>query len=73
MLCPGVGGGMPRPTVDEETRDRLAEVVDARADVPASMLTFNQQVQYLLGHTDALHDRVEELEEHAAGSGGRFR
>lgn len=64
---------MPRPTVDEETRDRLAEVVDARADVPASMLTFNQQVQYLLGHTDALHDRVEELEEHAAGSGGRFR
>jgi hypothetical protein len=57
---------MPRPTVAEETRDRLAELVDAEADVPASILTFDQQLAYALDHADDLRDRVEELEETSA-------
>jgi hypothetical protein len=57
---------MPRPTVDEKTRDRLAKVVDRKADVPASVLTFDQQLSYLLDHADDLRDRVEELEETSA-------
>lgn len=60
---------MPRPTVEEETRDRLAQLVDAEADVPASILTFDQQLAYALDHVDDLRDRVEELE---AASSGRF-
>jgi hypothetical protein len=39
---------MPRPTVEEETRDRLAKVVDRKADVPAEVLTFDQQLAYVL-------------------------
>ena len=73
MSLPGVGGGMPRPNVDEETRDRLAEIVETHADVPASVLTFDQQVRYLLDHTDALHNRLHELQEQANSSAGRFR
>jgi hypothetical protein len=59
---------MPRPTVSEETRDRLAQLVDAEADVPASILTFDQQLAYALDHADDLRDRVEELEERTSSS-----
>jgi hypothetical protein len=61
---------MPRPTVKEETRDRLADLVDREADVPASILTFEQQLNYLLDHADALDDRVEELEDEVSARGG---
>lgn len=65
---------MPRPTVSEENRDRLADYVDRKADVPAEVLTFDQQLDYLLDHVDDLHDRVEELEEEASSaSSNRFR
>jgi hypothetical protein len=65
---------MPRPTVDEETRDRLEKIVDRKADVPASVLTFNQQLSYLL-------DRMGPKQPGAgvnqtsgsSGSSGRFR
>jgi hypothetical protein len=60
---------MPRPTVKEETRDRLADLVDRKADVPASILTFEQQLNYLLDHVDDLDGRVKELEESSARGG----
>jgi len=60
---------MPRPTVKEETRDRLADLVDREADVPASILTFEQQLAYALDHADALDDRVEQLEAEVSARG----
>jgi hypothetical protein len=60
---------MPRPTVSDTTRDRLADLVDREADVPASVLTFDQQLNYLLDHVDALDDRVDELEAEVSARG----
>jgi hypothetical protein len=47
---------MPRPTVSEENRDRLADFVDRKADVPAEVLTFNQQLAYVLDHVAPTRD-----------------
>ena len=44
---------MPRPTVSEETIERLNDIADARAKLPADHLTTNQLVAFLL---DELHD-----------------
>ena len=44
---------MARPTIDEDTLDRLEEIVDARAKVPADHLTTNQLIAFVL---DELHD-----------------
>lgn len=47
---------MPRPTVSEENRDRLADYVDRKADVPAEVLTFDQQLSYVLDHVGPKRD-----------------
>ena len=38
---------MPRPNVDTETHDRLAELVNRNADVLAEILTFDEQLAYV--------------------------
>lgn len=74
MLSPGVGDSMPRPIVEEENRDRLADFVDRKADVPADILTFDQQLAYLLDQADG-RDRGGGggVNETTSGSAGRFR
>jgi hypothetical protein len=65
---------MPRPTVDEETRDRLAKVVDRKADVPASVLTFDQQLSYLLEqHEPKRNPGGVNQAPPSSGSSDRFR
>jgi len=61
---------MPRPTIDEGTLDRLDEIADARAKVPASHLTADQQVAFLLdeledadARANRLSQRVDRLED----------
>jgi hypothetical protein len=39
---------MPRPSVSEEAKTHLEEVVEERADVPAHHLTFEQKVSFVL-------------------------
>jgi hypothetical protein len=39
---------MPRPSVSEEAKTHLEEVVSDRADVPAHHLTFEQKVSFIL-------------------------
>lgn len=60
---------MPRPTVSEDTLDRLEEIADARAKVPASHLTPEQLITFLLDELDEadarasrLNQRVDKLE-----------
>lgn len=60
---------MPRPTIDEDTLDRLNEIADARSKVPAEHLTPEQLITFLLDEledTDArasrLNQRVDKLE-----------
>ena len=60
---------MPRPTVSEETIDKLNDIADARAKLPADHLTTNQLIDFLLdelGEADQrnkrLSQRVDNLE-----------
>lgn len=60
---------MPRPQVDTDRRDRLEELVDKDTQLPASALTFDEQLDYLLEQyegykitNDRLGDRVDELQ-----------
>jgi ACT domain-containing protein len=60
---------MARPRVADDRRDRLAQLVDEEADVPASILTVDQQLDYLLDafvsyrdHAEALDGEVTRLE-----------
>ena len=60
---------MPRPTVSEETLDRIEETVDQRTKVPAKHLTTEERLAFVLDEleeTEArasrLADRVEALE-----------
>jgi hypothetical protein len=39
---------MPRPSVSEEVKAHLEEVVEERADVPAHHPTFEQKVSFVL-------------------------
>lgn len=66
--------GMPRPTVSEEHRDRLADFVDRKADVPAEVLTFDQQLEYVLDHVAPKRDPggVNQAPT-SSGSSDRFR
>jgi len=65
---------MPRPTVSEENRDRLADFVDRKADVPAEVLTFDQQLAYVLDHVAPKRDPggVNQAPT-SSGSSDRFR
>lgn len=54
---------MARPRVDDDRRDRVAALVDEEADVPASVLTFDEQLAYLLDRLVAHRDRAEALDE----------
>lgn len=54
---------MPRPNVDTETRDRLAEVVDRNADVPAEILTFDEQLAYVLRLAEDHEAELSRLQE----------
>ena len=61
---------MPRPTIDEDTLDRLNEIADARAKVPASHLTPEQLITFLLDELEdadarasRLNQRVDRLED----------
>lgn len=60
---------MPRPTVSEDTLDRLTEIADARSKVPASHLTPEQLIAFLLDELEdadarasRLNQRVDKLE-----------
>lgn len=60
---------MGRPQIDDETLDRLEEIVDARTKVPASHLTTSQRLSFVLdelenadNQVEYLSDRVEALE-----------
>ena len=60
---------MGRPQIDDETLDRLEEIVDARTKVPASHLTTSQRLSFVLdeledadSRIDYLADRVDSLE-----------
>lgn len=60
---------MPRPTVSEDTLDRLEEIADARAKVPAEHLSPEQKIAFLLdeledadARANRLSDRVDRLE-----------
>lgn len=60
---------MPRPTITEDTLDRLTEIADARSKVPAEHLTPEQQVAFLLDELEdadarasRLNQRVDKLE-----------
>jgi chromosome segregation ATPase len=60
---------MPRPTITEDTLDRLEEIADARAKVPASHLTPEQLITFLLDELEdadarasRLNQRVDKLE-----------
>ena len=60
---------MPRPTVSEDTLDRLEEIADARAKVPAEHLSPEQKIACLLGELEdadaranRLSDKVDRLE-----------
>ena len=60
---------MPRPTIDEETIERLNDIADARAKLPADHLTTNQLTAFVLdelGEADQrnkrLSQRVDNLE-----------
>jgi len=65
---------MPRPTVDEETRDRLEKIVDRKADVPASVVTFDQQLSYLLDRMGPKQPGASVNQTSgSSGSSGRFR
>ena len=50
-----------RPTVDESTHAQVAETVDGLIDVPASMLSFDEQVQVLAQKAEELHEQNERL------------
>jgi len=52
---------MPRPKIDEDTSDRLAELVDARTKVPAKHLTTDEKVAFLLDQLDETETRAERL------------
>ena len=60
---------MPRPTIDEETIDKLNDIADSRAKLPASHLTTNQLIAFVLNElseadqqVSRLSQRVENLE-----------
>ncbi|QAU11317.1 hypothetical protein EKH57_00005 (plasmid) [Halorubrum sp. BOL3-1] len=59
---------MTRPKVDDDRTERLEEIVDAETDLPASALSFDEQLEYLLDRyagyrrdAERLGDRVDEL------------
>jgi hypothetical protein len=61
---------MARPRIDADTLDRLDASVDERTRVPASHLTADEQLSFVLDQLDEaerriarLSDRVEELED----------
>ena len=60
---------MPRPTVSEETLDRIEEIVDQRTKVPAKHLTTEERLAFVLdeledadNQVEYLSDRVDSLE-----------
>ena len=66
---------MSRPSVPEERVERLEEIVDKETDLPASSLTFAEQLEYLLDsyvhqkrRAEHLGDRVDKLEREASDS-----
>jgi ubiquinone biosynthesis protein UbiJ len=52
---------MARPTIEEETLDRLKEIVDARAKVPADHLTPDQRLAFALDELADADQRVQRL------------
>jgi hypothetical protein len=65
---------MPRPTVSEENRDRLADFVDRKADVPAEVLTFDQQLAYELDlHEPERNPGGVNQAPRSSGASNRFR
>jgi chromosome segregation ATPase len=52
---------MPRPTIDEETLDRLKEIVDERAKIPAEHLTADQRLAFALDELGEADQRVSQL------------
>ena len=61
---------MPRPTVSEETLDRIEETVDQRTKVPAKHLTTEERLAFVLDEleeadaaVDRLSNRVDTLEQ----------
>lgn len=59
---------MSRPQVADDRKDRLEELVDEETQLPASALSFDEQLDYLLeayvgrrSDAERLSDRVEEL------------
>jgi hypothetical protein len=56
-----------RPTVPDDLADRVADVVDEEAAVPASHLTFAQQIRFLADRVETYRAR-EEAEEDSSQS-----
>jgi len=52
---------MARPTIDEETLDRLKEIVDERAKIPAEHLTPDQRLAFALDELGEADQRVSQL------------
>jgi hypothetical protein len=52
---------MPRPKIDEDTYERLSELVDSRTKVPAKHLTGDEKLGFLLDALDEAERHVERL------------
>jgi len=52
---------MSRPKVADDRTDRLEQLVDAEADLPASALSFDEKLEYLLDVYETRGDRIDHL------------